>query len=189
MPTGHLFIVSGPSGAGKGTLVKGLLDRVPDVWLSVSATTRAPRPGEVEGEHYFFVSRERFEELGRTGGLLEWAEVHGNLYGTPKAEVERRVARGRQVVLEIDPQGAQQVKKRWPEAVLIFVEPPSMEELRRRLEGRGSEDEAQIETRMRTAMSEMELAGMYNHVICNDDMSSATQELADIVTRYANQKD
>ena len=126
---GKLYIISGPSGAGKGTLVKGLLARVPRVWLSVSATTRGPRPGEVEGTHYFFVSPDRFDELKRTDGLLEWAEVHGNCYGTPRAPVEAKLAEGVDVVLEIDPQGAEQVKSAMPDSVLIFVTAPSLEEL------------------------------------------------------------
>ena len=110
MRTGNLFIISGPSGAGKGTIVRELLGRVDDAWVSVSVTTRAPRPGEVEGRHYFFVSDEKFDALLAGGGLLEWATVHGNRYGTPRAAVEAEVASGRQVILEIDPQGAFQVK-------------------------------------------------------------------------------
>lgn len=179
---GSLFIVSGPSGAGKGTLVKALLGRVPDVWLSVSATTRSPRPGEVEGVHYTFISPEEFEHLAQNDGLLEWAEVHGNRYGTPRALVEKKVALGNQVILEIDPQGAFQVKQRWPESVLIFIMPPSWEELQRRLEGRGSETKEQVERRLATAKQELELVGKYDHVIINDDVSRATDEMVAIVT-------
>ena len=179
---GSLFIVSGPSGAGKGTLVKALLGRVPDVWLSVSATTRSPRPGEVEGVHYTFISPEEFEHLAQNDGLLEWAEVHGNRYGTPRALVEEKVAAGNQVILEIDPQGAFQVKQRWPESVLIFIMPPSWEELQRRLEGRGSETKEQVERRLATAKQELELVGEYDHVIINDDVSRATDEMVAIVT-------
>ncbi|TLM93661.1 MAG: guanylate kinase, partial [Actinobacteria bacterium] len=129
---GNLYIVSGPSGAGKGTLVKELLGRVPDVWVSVSVTTRAPRPGEVEGVHYFFVSDDEFDRLIDTAGLLEWAEVHGNRYGTPVAAVKAKVDAGFQVVLEIDPQGAFQVKRSRPDSILIFIMPPSWDELQRR---------------------------------------------------------
>lgn len=182
---GNLFIVSGPSGAGKGTLVKAIMGLVPDAWLSVSCTTRAPRPGEIEGVSYFFVSPERFDELIETEGLLEWAEVHGNRYGTPKAEVEARVRDGRQVILEIDPQGAFQVKRLVPEAVLVFIVAPSFDELRRRLEGRGSETPAQIETRMRTALHELELADLYDHVVENDDAQRATDELVRIIDTHA----
>jgi guanylate kinase len=181
---GRLFIVSGPSGAGKGTLVKEVLGRVPDVWLSVSATTRAPRPGEVEGTHYFFISAEEFDRLVSHEGLLEWAEVHGNRYGTPRASVEEKVEAGSDVILEIDPQGAFQVKRRWPESVLVFIMPPSWEELQRRLEGRGSETKEQVERRLETARHELELVGKYDHVIINDDASRATDELVAIVTSH-----
>ncbi|MBI5232700.1 MAG: guanylate kinase [Coriobacteriales bacterium] len=181
MRRGNLFIVSGPSGAGKGTLVKELLDRVPDVWVSVSATTRAPRPGEVEGRDYLFVAPERFEELASSGGLLEWAEVHGNRYGTPREAVEDMVAEGKQVILEIDPQGALQVKDKRPDSILIFIRPPSMDELRRRLEGRGSETPVQVELRLQAANTEMEFAGIYDFVIQNDDVSRAADELAAVI--------
>lgn len=180
--------MSGPSGAGKGTLVRALLDRVPGVWLSCSATTRAPRPGERDGEHYFFVSNERFDELVATDGLLEWAEVHGNRYGTPRAEVERMVAQGAQVILEIDPQGALQVKERWPDSVLVFIKPPSMDELRRRLERRGSETPEQVDLRMRTAETEMRFAGIYDYVVINDDVDRAADELAGIVRSLASER-
>ena len=125
MRKGNLFIISGPSGAGKGTLVRGLLGRVPDVWVSVSATTRVPRPGEVEGLDYFFVTETEFDRLVETGELLEWAEVHGNRYGTPRKAVGEKIAEGRQVILEIDPQGAFLVKSEVTDSVLLFVEPPS----------------------------------------------------------------
>lgn len=186
---GNLFIVSGPSGAGKGTLVKELVHRVPDVWVSVSAATRRPRPGEVEGVHYFFVSEQRFDELVAHDGLLEWAEVHGNRYGTPREHVERMVRQGRQVVLEIDPQGAFQVKQRWPESVLIFIMPPSFEELERRLEGRGSETREQVAERLETAKRELELVGKYDHVIINDDVARATDELAGIIDSHTLPKE
>jgi guanylate kinase len=171
MRTGNLFIVSGPSGAGKGTLVRELVGRVADAWVSVSVTTRAPRPAEVEGRHYFFASNE---------------EVHGNRYGTPREAVEAQVAAGKQVILEIDPQGAFQVKSLVGDSVLVFVMPPSWEELQRRLEGRGSESRTQVETRLETAKRELELVGEYDHVVINDDVSRATDELAAIVDSYAN---
>jgi guanylate kinase len=186
MRTGNLFIVSGPSGAGKGTLVRELLGRVDDAWVSVSVATRLPRPREVEGHHYFFVSDEEFDRLRATGGLLEWAEVHGNRYGTPRDAVEAQVAAGKQVILEIDPQGAFQVKSLVSESVLIFVMPPSWEELQRRLEGRGSESKTQVETRLATAKHELELVGEYDHVVINDDVSRATDELVGIIDSYAN---
>lgn len=186
MSTGRLFIVSGPSGAGKGTLVRELLARVPRLWLSVSATTRGPRPGEREGTHYFFLSQERFEELKSTGGLLEWAEVHGNSYGTPRAAVEGRLTEGVDVILEIDPQGAAQVKRAMPDSVLIFITVQSMDELRRRLEGRGSETREQLERRLRTAREELLVAGTYDFVVQNDDVRRATDELVRIVESDAH---
>lgn len=189
MRKGNLFIVSGPSGAGKGTLVKELPARVPDLWVSVSVTTRAPRPGEVEGLHYFFIPPSEFDDLAAGGGLLEWAEVHGNRYGTPRAAVEARIAEGRQVVLEIDPQGAFQVKSLMPESVLVFIMPPSWDELLRRLEQRGSETKAQVETRLETAKRELELVGAYDHVVQNDDVPRAVGELVGIIDSYADQQE
>ena len=189
MRRGNLFIISGPSGAGKGTLVRALPARLPDGWVSVSVTTRAPRPGEVEGHDYFFISCDEFERLAEDGGLLEWAEVHGNRYGTPRAAVARKVAEGRQVILEIDPQGAFQVKRVLPESVLVFIVPPSFEELQRRLEGRGSETKSQVETRLATARRELELVGEYDHVIQNDDVPRAVGELVGIIDSYADQQE
>lgn len=182
---GNLFIVSGPSGAGKGTLVSALRDRVPDLWVSCSVTTRAPRPGETHGVSYTFISNEEFDELCRTDGLIEWAEVHGNRYGTPRAAVDAHVAAGDQVILEIDPQGAFQIRDQMPKTVLLFIMPPSMDELKRRLEGRGSETKEQVAVRMKTAQRELELVGKYDHVVINDDVSRAANELAQIITRYA----
>jgi guanylate kinase len=186
MRRGNLFIVSGPSGAGKGTLVKQLLGRVPDVWVSVSVTTRPPRPGEEEGREYFFLTNEEFDGLLERDGVLEWAQVHGNRYGTPKAEVEERVAQGKQVILEIDPQGAMQVKELQPDSVLVFVTAPSMEELRRRLEARGSETEEQVKLRLTNAERELLFAEEYGHVVINDDVARAADELAAIIDSYAD---
>ncbi len=184
--SGTLFIVSGPSGAGKGTLVSALRSRVPDLWVSVSATTRAPRPQERDGLEYHFVSDETFDRLIAEGGLIEWAEVHGNRYGTPRELVETHVALGEQVILEIDPQGAFQVRDRYPDSVLLFILPPSLDELKRRLADRGSETEEQVSTRMRTAERELELVGNYDHVIINDDVGRAADELARIIDSYAD---
>jgi len=189
MRKGNLFIISGPSGAGKGTLVKAIEPVVPDIWVSVSVTTRAPRPGEVEGESYFFISDAEFTRLAETGGLLEWAEVHGNRYGTPRAAVEQKIAEGRQVVLEIDPQGAFQVKSLVPESVLVFIMPPSWDELERRLVSRGSETESQVETRMETSKRELDLVGEYDHVVLNDDVPGASAMLVGLIDSHANQED
>jgi guanylate kinase len=186
MRRGNLFIISGPSGAGKGTLVEAIERLVPDLWVSVSVTTRAPRTGEEEGSAYRFISDDEFSALAETDGLLEWAEVHGRRYGTPKAEVERMVSQGRQVVLEIDPQGAFQVKTRVEDSVLVFIMPPSFDELERRLVGRGSETEAQVETRLNTARRELELVGEYDHVVINDDVPRAAAELVAIIDSHAN---
>jgi guanylate kinase len=189
MRTGNLFIISGPSGAGKGTLVREIARRVPDIWVSVSVTTRAPRPGEVEGQHYFFISSEEFDRLASTGGLLEWAEVHGNRYGTPRAAVEHEIAEGRQVVLEIDPQGAFQVKSVRPDSILVFIMPPSLDELHRRLVGRGSETKAQVETRLDTARRELDLVGEYDNVVLNEDVPRAADELVAIIDSHADSKE
>ena len=189
MRRGNVFIVSGPSGAGKGTLVKQVLGRVPGVWVSVSVTTRPPRPGEVDGAHYGFISAEEFDRLIAEDGLLEWAEVHGNRYGTPREAVERHVGTGDQVILEIDPQGAMQVKQQLPSAVLVFVAAPSMEELRRRLEARGSESADEVETRLTNAERELLFAGTYDHVVINDDVPRAADELARIIDSYADDKE
>lgn len=188
MNTACLFIVSGPSGAGKGTLVRNLLDRVPGSWLSISATTREPRPGEHDGVHYYFLTTEEFRERVDAGGFLEWAEVHGHRYGTLRSPVESRISEGDSVVLEIDPQGALQVKDQMPDSVLIFVEAPDMDELRRRLEGRGSETQDEVESRLDTAKDELEFAGTYDFVVINDDVSRATDELEAIVKRCTSRE-
>ncbi|WP_124061251.1 guanylate kinase [Gordonibacter sp. Marseille-P4307] len=185
MRRGNLFVISGPSGAGKGTLVARLLDELPDAWVSVSATTRKPRPGEVHGTHYFFLSNDEFDDLVAHDGLLEWASYSGNRYGTPRASVEERVAAGDQVILEIEVQGAFQVKERMPFAHLVFVEPPSLDELKRRLEGRGTEDAAAIELRMRTAEIELARKHEYDHCLVNDDLERALGELVDYVNEQA----
>lgn len=189
MAEGRLIIISGPSGAGKGTLVDRLVARVPRLWVSVSATTRPPRPGEVDGEDYIFVSPDEFDALIERGELLEWAEVHGNRYGTLRSVVERKLADGVDVVLEIDPQGAFQVKRLMPEAVLVFIVAPSLEELERRIRKRGAETEDQVRTRLETALRELELAGEYDYVVENDDVATATDRLVDIVASLRGSKE
>ena len=153
-------------------------DRVPSVWVSVSATTRSPRPGEREGEHYFFLSPEQFAERVDAGDFLEHASVHGHRYGTLRPKVSERLAEGRTVLLEIDPQGAAQVKAAMPQARLVFIVAPSKEELERRLKERGAESDEDIRVRMATAERELALVGTYDRVIQNDDVRRAADELA-----------
>ena len=176
-----LVVVSGPSGVGKSTIVRGLLERSGDMELSVSMTTRRARRGENEGTEYRFVSPEQFRAARDGGELLEWAEVHGNLYGTPAAFVERTLARGRNVLLEIDVQGGMSVKKRVPEAVLIFLLPPSRRELERRLRGRATDDEETIRRRLENAERELELYQHYDYLVVNEDVERCTDEVFGIV--------
>ncbi|GAV31405.1 GMP kinase [Coriobacteriaceae bacterium EMTCatB1] len=179
-PRGRLLIISGPSGAGKGTLVDRLVERVPEAWVSVSATTRPPRPGEVDGVDYRFVSPEEFDRLVKAGEFLEWAEVHGNRYGTLRSDVEKKIAEGRLVVLEIDSQGAQQVRRLVDDAVCVFVVAPSFEELERRIRKRGAESDEEIAARLKTAERELALVGTYDYVVQNDDVARAADELVGI---------
>jgi len=189
MAPGRLIIISGPSGAGKGTLVDRLVARVPRIWVSVSATTRAPRPGELEGVDYFFVSPETFQQHIDDGDFLEWAAVHGNLYGTLRPAVDAKLAEGVDVVLEIDPQGALQVKKLVPEAFLVFIVAPSMAELERRIRRRGAETDEQVKARLETAMRELALVETYDHVVENDDIARATDELVALIESLGEPKD
>lgn len=166
-------------------MVKQVLQQVPDAWVSVSATTRQPRPGEVDGEDYYFLDQPHFDELVSQGGFLEWAHVHGNSYGTLKSRVKERIDRGSQVILEIDVQGAFQVKKAMPEAHLIFIEPPSLEELERRLRGRGTETEEVICSRMKTAEVELARKMEYDVQVVNDELERATEELVSYIGSFA----
>ena len=184
--TGNLFVISGPSGAGKGTLVKALIEQVPDAWLSVSATTRKPREGEVDGKHYHFISNDQFDDLVRQDGFLEWAQVHSNKYGTPRAQVEQAIAEGKQAILEIDVQGAFQIKEKIPQSIRVFIEPPSLEILEERLRGRGTETEDVIAARMSVATMELLEKIKYDIAIVNDDLDVAAKELVDFVEKQAN---
>lgn len=182
--TPRLFVISGPSGAGKGTLLAELRKQRPDLGLTVSATTRSPRPGEVDGTSYYFLSDEEFRRRIAAGEFVEWAEVHGHLYGTLVSEVKRLLAKGHSLVLEIDVQGALNVRKVYPDAVLFFIEPPSLQVLEERLRGRGTEDEASIELRLKNARHEMELADQYDVRIVNDTVDRAAQELGSVMRRF-----
>lgn len=177
MSQGNLFVISGPSGAGKGTLISLLTQRVPDAWVSVSATTRAPRPGEEDGIDYHFLSEGEFEQIMNEGGFLEHALVHGKHYGTIKRYVDEHIARGDAVILEVDVQGARQVKKIMPDAHYIFIEPPSLEELERRLRGRNTETEEQINKRLRTASLELSAKMEYDVQLVNEDIETAYGQL------------
>jgi guanylate kinase len=176
-----VFVITGPSGVGKGTLIRGLLERVPELELSVSATTRPPRPGEVEGSAYHFLTPEQFEDRVCAGEFVEHAAYSGNRYGTLRSELERRIREGVPVVLEIEVQGARQVRSAMPEALAVFIAPPSADALRARLVGRGTDPADQIEERMRTAERELEAQPEFARVVVNDRLEEATAELEAIV--------
>ena len=174
-------MITGPSGVGKGTLIRGLLQRVPELELSVSATTRAPRPGELDGVAYHFLGADEFEQRVAAGDFVEHATYSGRRYGTLRSELEARLRAGAPVVLEIEVQGARQVREAMPEAVAVFIAPPSRDALRTRLIGRGTDDSDQIEARMATAERELEAQPEFGHVVVNDRLEEATQALVDIV--------
>ncbi|SDE24840.1 guanylate kinase [Auraticoccus monumenti] len=183
LPAG-LTVVSGPTAVGKGTVVARLRQEHPEVMVSVSATTRPPRPGEVEGVHYHFVAADEFDELAAAGGLLEWAVVHGrHRYGTPRAPVEAAVAAGRRVLLEIDLQGARQVRDSWPHAQFVFLAPPTWEELVRRLVGRGTETEEERARRLDTARQELASVSEFDSVVVNHEVEQAVGDLVALLGR------
>ena len=180
MSKGNLFIISGPSGAGKGTICK-ILSESDDIYLSVSVTTRNKRNDETDGVTYIYDTTENFLERIKNGKMLEWAQYQGNFYGTPKDIVEEKLASGINVILEIEVQGALKVKEQMPEAVMIFVIPPSIEELRKRLIGRGREDEREINRRIAVASSELLKSPLYSHVIINDNLAHSTEIIRRII--------
>lgn len=182
MQRGNLIVLSGPSGAGKSTVVGKATDRRDDCCFSVSVTTRKPRPGEVDGREYFFVDPDQFKVMIENGELLEHAEYVANSYGTPKAYVEKMLSEGKNVILDIEVQGARQVKEKMPEAIMVFVVPPSLEELEKRLVNRGTETARAIEARLIRARQEYEEADFYDYLIVNDDADAAADELYCIIT-------
>jgi guanylate kinase len=183
-PSGHLFIVSAPSGAGKSTLCNAARERFPDLRYSISATARPPRPGEVHGRDYFFVSENEFKKGIEEGRWAEWAVVHGNYYGTPADFIRDTLAAGHDILLDIDVQGAEQLMDRFPDSVSFFIMPPSEAVLRDRLEKRGTDDPAVIRRRMENARKEMALKDRYRHIIVNDDLSRAVKQFIGIIDRH-----
>lgn len=186
MNKGNLFVISGPSGTGKGTVCNMLIEKEP-IFLSVSATTRDCREGETEGVTYNYISEKCFKKLIEDNGMLEWAEYNGNYYGTPKKNVEKILEEGKDVLLEIEPQGALRVKQLFPEAVLIFLIPPSMKELKKRLIDRGRENAEQISKRLETAEWEMRQAFKYNEIVVNDKLELCVERIVEII-RKRNEK-
>lgn len=184
-PNGNLFIISAPSGAGKTTLCHALLKQFPHMRYSISYTTRAPRPGEKDGVDYHFISREEFEAGFGNRQWAEWATVHGNYYGTSALFLENEIAAGRNILLDIDVQGAKQVLNRYPQSVAIFIMPPSMAVLEDRLQSRDTDSPAEIEKRLKNAEKEIAQKGFYHHVVVNDTLSLAIKELIDIIASHS----
>jgi guanylate kinase len=176
-----VFVITGPSGVGKGTLIRGLMERVPELELSVSATTRPPRPGELDGVDYHFLTPGRFDELLAVGRFVEHADYAGRRYGTLRSELEERTRAGIPVVLEIEVQGARQIRAAMPEALQVFIAPPSPEALRERLRARGTDDEAEVERRLAVAEGELAAQPEFAHVVVNDELEDALEELTEIV--------
>ena len=181
MRKGLLIVVSGPSGTGKGTVCTELLHQTPELGYSVSATTRQPRVGEVDGKNYYFLTKQKFEEIASQGGFLEYANVYGNYYGTPLAKIQQRLENGQDVLLEIDIQGALNVMKRCPDGLFIFLLPPSISELEHRLRGRGSETEESIARRMGNAKKEIDIGRQYRYVVVNDTVEKAVSTIKQIL--------
>ncbi len=177
---GHLYIIAGCSGVGKGTLLTRFLEKNPNVKLSISATTRHPRPNEVDGVNYFFVTKEEFQQSVENNEFLEWAEFNGNFYGTKKSFVEKTLAKGIDLILEIEVQGAKQVKDKMPEAVSVFIMPPSVEVLESRLRGRHTENETEIQSRLHEAKREIEAGKAFDYQVINDDLEIALDNLQKI---------
>lgn len=189
MRKGLLILISGPSGTGKGTVCNLLRQKHPEISYSISATTRQPRPGEQDGVNYYFYTKEKFREMIDQGQLLEWAEVYGNFYGTPKQKVLDRLDAGEDILLEIDTQGALNVMKVMPEGLFIFLLPPSLEELAARLKGRGTETEESLHRRLGAAVDEIKLATKYRYVVVNDKVEDAEETIANIIEAEHHRSD
>lgn len=181
MNKGQLIVFSGPSGVGKGTVLKEFLKNKENVSLSISATTRSPREGEQDAVHYYFLSKEEFEKKIQDGNMLEYAQYNQNYYGTPKDKVDEALANGKDVILEIEVQGALQIKEKCPNSLLVFVMPPNWEELEKRLVGRGTEDEETIKNRLNIAKKELQQAVHYDYILVNDEVEAAAERLNDII--------
>lgn len=181
MRKGRLYVLTGPSGAGKGTVLHQLLDEVPGLFLSVSATTRAPRPGETDGIHYYFITEPEFEKKIAENAFLEHAKYVDHYYGTLERPVEERLSEGNDVILEIEVQGAMQVREKRPDAVMVFLAPPSLEELSARLHGRGTESEEKIQKRLATARTELESQDLFDHIVINDTVVHAVGQLKELI--------
>ena len=189
MRKGLLILISGPSGTGKGTVCDLLRQKHPEISYSISATTRQPRPGEQDGVNYYFYTKEKFREMIDQGQLLEWSEVYGNFYGTPKQKVLDRLDAGEDILLEIDTQGALNVMKVMPEGLFIFLLPPSLEELAARLKGRGTETEESLHRRLGAAVDEIKLATKYRYVVVNDKVEDAEETIANIIEAEHHRSD
>ena len=175
--TAHLVVLAGPSGVGKSSVISAALKQAPQTWLSISATTRSPRPGEIDGVNYFYVSDAQFDQMIADNELLEWAVFAGNRYGTPRKPVEEKLASGTPVLLEIELEGAKQIRQAMPEALLVFLEPPTWADLEARLAGRGTESQTQVQARLDAALKELESKGFFDYIIVNDEVNRAASEL------------
>ncbi len=186
MSSGLLVVISGPSGSGKGTICKRLIDEIENINVSVSATTRKPRVGEIEGKNYFFIDEDEFVRRINNDEFLEHALVYGNYYGTPKKTVLKQIEEGKDIILEIDIQGALKVKENYPKGVFIFILPPSLEELKNRIEGRGTDSKEVIHRRLKSAYDELNYAFQYDYVVLNDEVDYAVEKIKEIISAEKN---